>query len=323
VKLIQNVVQALFAAAIDDGVIAANPADRLGRQLKLGRSVAARQEAVKAMTRAQLASFLATAEAVVPRLAPLFLLLARTGLRLGEALALQWRDIDYAERGIQVARAFSGGRLDTPKSGTGRAVDLSQQLCERLRRVEQARKAETLRRGWPELPPWGFCTRTGSPFHPRVIQRAFERARKAGGLPAHFTPHSLRHTFASLLLSDGISPAYVQRMLGHSSIRLTVDLYGRWLPMINKAAVDALDDGGAGGRGSKSGSKTVAAAGNAAETTGFLRAGADQPPKSFLSDSRKPPTRGPCSPEDASRSNSSSSSRWRAVSLVGTSTTIW
>jgi integrase len=59
---------------------------------------------------------------------------------------------------------------------------------------------------------------------------------KAAELPPHFTPHCLRHTFASLLLSDGVSPAYVQRILGHSSIKPTVDLYGRWLPMANREA---------------------------------------------------------------------------------------
>ncbi len=59
----------------------------------------------------------------------------------------------------------------------------------------------------------------------------------------------LRHTFASLLLQQGVSPAYVQRQLGHASIQLTVDTYGKWLPMGNKAAVEALD--------SPSGSKVV------------------------------------------------------------------
>jgi hypothetical protein len=126
-----------------------------------------------------------------------------------------------------------------------------------------------------------------------VIQRAFELACKAAGLPGHLTPHSLRHTFASLLLSDGVSPAYVQRMLGHSSIRLTVDLYGRWLPMTNRAAVDRLDETAGGASGSTSGSKTVAAAGNAAQGVGFIGAGSGQPPKSFFRDSRKPPTSGP------------------------------
>jgi hypothetical protein len=65
---------------------------------------------------------------------------------------------------------------------------------------------------------------------------------KKAGLPTHFTPHSLRHTFASLLLQQGESPAYVQRQLGHASIKLTVDTYGKWLPMGNLAAVDRLDE---------------------------------------------------------------------------------
>ena len=62
-------------------------------------------------------------------------------------------------------------------------------------------------------------------------------------LPLHFHPHCLRHTFASLLLQQWESPVYVQRQLGHASIQLSVDAYGRWLPMGNKAAVDKLDEG--------------------------------------------------------------------------------
>ena len=58
---------------------------------------------------------------------------------------------------------------------------------------------------------------------------------------ATFTPHCLRRTYASLLLQQGESIVYVQRQLGHASIQLTVDTYGKWLPMGNKAAVDRLD----------------------------------------------------------------------------------
>ena len=58
----------------------------------------------------------------------------------------------------------------------------------------------------------------------------------------HFSPHCLRHTFASRLLQQGESPAYVQRQLGHASIQLTVDTYDKWLPMGNKAAVNRLDE---------------------------------------------------------------------------------
>jgi len=83
------------------------------------------------------------------------------------------------------------------------------------------------------------------------------RVLKAAGLPEHFTPHCLRHTYASLMLQQGESVAYVQRQLGHASIQLTVDTYGKWLPMGNKAAVDRLDATSP----AESGSKMVAGEG--------------------------------------------------------------
>jgi hypothetical protein len=99
------------------------------------------------------------------------------------------------------------------------------------------------------MPPWVFANTEGKPLDISRVRKAFTRTLKASRLPLHFSPHCLRHTFASLLLQVGHSPAYVQRQLGHASIQLTVDTYGRWLPLGNKAAVDGLDD--------ESGSKTV------------------------------------------------------------------
>jgi len=90
------------------------------------------------------------------------------------------------------------------------------------------------------------------------VRKAMMTILKKAGLPLHFTPHCLRHTYASLMLQQGESPAYVQRQLGHASIQLTVDTYGKWLPMGNKAAVDRLDAVGP----EQSGSKMVASAGN-------------------------------------------------------------
>jgi hypothetical protein len=74
------------------------------------------------------------------------------------------------------------------------------------------------------------------------VEKAFKRVLKAAGLPLHHSPHSLRHTFASLLPQQGEAIQYVQRMLGHASITLTVDIYGKWLPMGKKAAVDRLGE---------------------------------------------------------------------------------
>jgi integrase len=78
--------------------------------------------------------------------------------------------------------------------------------------------------------------------YPRVTaQQAFTRVLKAAGLPGRFSCHSLRHTYASLLLVAGVSPAYVQEQLGHTSIELTVGTYGRWLRKKAPGAVDRLD----------------------------------------------------------------------------------
>ena len=92
--------------------------------------------------------------------------------------------------------------------------------------------------GADDGPPWIFCSEAGTPLDHNNVVKTFKRVLKAAELPLHFTPHGLRHTFASLLLSAQVSPAYVQRQLGHASIKLTVDTYGRWLPIGNKAAID-------------------------------------------------------------------------------------
>jgi Phage integrase family len=149
----------------------------------------------------------------------------------------------------------------TPRSPRRRAATVarstsSKHLTETLRRLHAARKADKLRRGLQDLPPWVFPSAAGTPLDHANVEKAFKRMLKLALLPPHFTPHCLRHSFASLLLQQGASPAYVQRQLGHASIQLTVDTYGKWLPMGNNAAVDGLDD--------PSGSKVVATAGKEA-----------------------------------------------------------
>ena len=88
-----------------------------------------------------------------------------------------------------------------------------------------------------------FPSSTGTYAHPANVRRAFYRVVKKAGLP-HFSPHCLRHTFASLYLTEAPSPDvyYLSRMLGHASIQETVDTYGRWLPANRKGALDVLDD---------------------------------------------------------------------------------
>ena len=241
VRIIHATLRAMLRAAVDDGVMLINPAEKLGRQLHLVTPKAVRQEEIKAMTREQRQRFLITAAREAPRYYPLFFTLAGTGLRLGEALALQWEDFDGLAREIRVMRSLSRGELGTPKAGHGRTVDLSQVLAETLGQLEQSCIREALLLGWPTRPPWVFCSRAGTPMDESKVRRAMRHVLQQAMLPLHFSPHCLRHTYASLMLQQGESLTYVQRQLGHASINLTADTYGKWLPLGNKAAVDRLD----------------------------------------------------------------------------------
>ena len=71
----------------------------------------------------------------------------------------------------------------------------------------------------------------------RMIQRAMQRACKAAQGRVR-NPHDLRHTYATMLLMDHYSPAYVQKQLGHHSISMTVDIYGRWIPGEGRERLD-------------------------------------------------------------------------------------
>ena len=81
----------------------------------------------------------------------------------------------------------------------------------------------------------------GTPRNQGDVREAFKRALRRAEVPTHFSPHCLRHTYASLLLIKGYSIYYVSRQLGHASIQITVDRYGRWLPATNPGAADDLE----------------------------------------------------------------------------------
>jgi integrase len=183
-----------------------------------------------------------------PNYLALFFLLARAGLRIGEALALQIGDLDFVNRLINVERNLVKGRLGLPKSGLTRQVDMSAQLMRVLGQIVLDRKEQLIRlirlgMSAEELPSmWLFQNHAGQPMDDSKIRKIFARLLTKAGL-AQRNLHFLRHTFASLLLQQGESPAYVKDQMGHSSIDITVDIYGHLIPGGNRQAVDRLDDG--------------------------------------------------------------------------------
>jgi len=187
------------------------------------------------------ARLLAAAREHAPRYFCLLLCGVRTGLRIGEVFGLQWEDLDFNGRFIEVRRTLKdGGRVYPPKNGKIRRVDMSLQLAEELKRhrVEQSREAPA--KGWGAQ-PWVFLSGEGAPLRrPNSVRRVFNPVLREAGL-RRIRPHALRHTFASRLLQNGESLAYVREQMGHHSIKVTVDTYGHLIPGANKAAVDRLD----------------------------------------------------------------------------------
>src|SRR5262245_19350500 len=84
------------------------------------------------------------------------LCLARTGMRLGEVLALEWGDIGFRGRFIEVWQNYVRGRITRPKNGKTWCADMSQQLTETLRHLLTQRETETLQRRWKDMPEWVF-----------------------------------------------------------------------------------------------------------------------------------------------------------------------
>jgi integrase len=236
---IARTVSSVLSQAVEDGVLAANPAFRLGRYYRNGKDT---KSEIRPLTREEAATFLQTAREHAPREYALFLCALRTGMRLGELLGLQWGDVDFRGKFIEVRRNLVAGRLTTPKNGKTRRVDMSGQLAEALRGLHTERKAETLKRGWGHVPEWVFCNEDGGALDgDNLRHRVFYKVLPKAGL-RRIRFHDLRHTFASLLLQQGESPAYVKDQLGHSSIQVTVDVYGHLIPGANRQAVDRLDD---------------------------------------------------------------------------------
>ena len=115
----KNVISGVLSKAVDDETIQTNPAHRLGKIFKTQD----KKKDVDFLTKEELKRLLDTVQVHFPRHYPLFLLLARTGLQIGEGLALQWGDIDFKGRFITIQRGISRGRIETPK--TARAEELT------------------------------------------------------------------------------------------------------------------------------------------------------------------------------------------------------
>lgn len=163
-----------------------------------------------------------------------------TGMRRGELLALEWSDIDFKNQRILVNKQLYNKQATPPKNNKHRYIDIPSKLIEIL---TEYKKTQTV------LSKIVFCNTTGQYMHPSIMERRYfcailnkvnEQLSEDEQIKLRF--HDLRHTYATLLLSKGVPIKYVQEQLGHSSAKMTLDVYASFLPSVKFEALNILDN---------------------------------------------------------------------------------
>jgi integrase len=206
---------------------------------------AGRRKEIEAWTAGDARAFLA-ATAGDDRHA-LWRLLLDSGMRLGEALALAWADVDLAADTVAIRRTLTrtkgGGWIvgDAAKTRAGRrpiAISPPTVVALRAHRAAQAERRLRLGQDWVNE-GFVFDRGDGGRSSPATVQHAFERAVTNAGVP-RLTPHGCRHTSATLLILAGVPLKVVSERLGHASVAITADVYGHVTAEADRSAADRL-----------------------------------------------------------------------------------
>ncbi|MEM7678204.1 MAG: site-specific integrase [Myxococcota bacterium] len=193
-----------------------------------------KQGEIRYWTKCELKAILTSAHSVLrAQHALLFEVLAGTGCRISEALGLQFRDVRSEK--VTFERTWSKARQVEPtKSGSSRrTISITTQLVAFI-------QAERERRG-ARLDDWIFDAGHGTPMdQDNVRRRLLTKVIAAADVPAR-TLHEIRHTHATLLLEAGTSMKVIQHRLGHADIATTIETYAHLTPVLEGAAIEAID----------------------------------------------------------------------------------
>jgi integrase len=239
IDMVVNVLRLVLAHAIRQKLIEHNCVDAWrGQRSRRRSSTSSAVPPSKVLSHEELERVLEIAQADFPAFYPLILLLADTGLRLGEAIALRWVDVCLEARTARICRSFSSGvRLGPTKTGRERTVELSSRLVMCLARIE------------PNVFPHPvdslvFPNAKGTfLWAPNFRNKIFSKViAKALGPGRRFSPHCLRHTWASLHMARGTPLKWIQDQGGWSTAKLLLDTYGHYMPSESHGFADAISE---------------------------------------------------------------------------------
>jgi integrase len=239
VQYVHVTIHKALKQAVRDGLVPRNATEAV-------KPPQERREEIRPLTLEQVKTLFEAAKG--ERLEALYVLAVTTGLRQGELLGLKWKDVDIEAGTLQVRRTLTtakgGPVLSAPKTkGSRRTVRLSRTALEALRGHLERQLREIDQAGdlWHEN-GLIFASEVGEPlsrYH--VTAHRFKSLLKQAGLP-EIRFHDLRHTCATLLLSQNVNPKVVSEMLGHATIAITLDTYSHVLPTMQESAAAAMED---------------------------------------------------------------------------------
>ena len=241
VRLDVAVLRAMLQEAVNEGILAVNPVMKLGKFYRSARKV---KEKIDPFTIEELHLIEDKCREKFPEHYPFILSMARTGMRIGEATALQWHDIDFTNNYIVVRRNIPHHRqVETTKTeASQRKVDMSPELSAELRRLRTEKKKQALADGKAfDAEGWVFPTEDGTPiFYTNFLRRVWHKVQDIAKVRRR-TPHDLRHSWASHMLAAGADLAYVSNQLGHANPSITLRIYSHRVPGVRRVTTAVLD----------------------------------------------------------------------------------
>lgn len=237
-QLAHAVIHRALEQAVRWNQLGRNPADQVDAPRP-------RRQPIEPLTADQATRFLDAAQP--DRLEALYVLAVTTGMRQGELLGLRWADVEWTVGTVQirqqVGRVKGGMAFMEPKTAKSRrTVALPTLAVEALRRHRNRQLEERLLAGslWQDH-DLVFASRVGSPVERQnLMRRSFWPILDRAEL-RRIRFHDLRHTAATLLLTQGIHPKVVQERLGHATISVTMDVYSHVMPNLQQEAAQKLD----------------------------------------------------------------------------------
>jgi len=175
-----------------------------------------------------------------------WVLMGSTGLRVGEATAIEWPSIDFPNKRLSVVSnmQYQDNQLRTTSTKSKRSRrtvplgSIAVEILQRHQQMQEADRATEFWRGGDLVLP----NQIGEPLWRSVVMKALRTDLARAGLRTDISPHDLRHTFATLMFQKGVHPGLVQEWMGHSSIQITMDTYSHIVPSMHDLAGIVMDD---------------------------------------------------------------------------------